>query len=239
MPVAKPTDLTPWATSATGIAASVQPVAGQSTDGWAVAQKPPSQYFNWMMNRYGQWVNWLNDISNQAFTWTSAQIFSALATFSAGLTSAGAATFNALATFTASITTNGISIGAAWAAFTGGNPASNTAFTNTITPKHIAKAWALITTDGAGGVAIVDGVNVTSVAIQGSAVRVTLASAFNTATGWAPLGSLATFIAQLFVQASRFDSTHVDLAYVTSSTGAVAPAATTAGAMTVVIFGAQ
>lgn len=41
----------------------------------------------------------------------------------------------------------------------GGNPASSTGFTNTLTPTNIPKAWGRITTNGAGSVTMADGFN--------------------------------------------------------------------------------
>lgn len=58
-----------------------------------------------------------------------------------------------------------------------GNPTKTTALLNRLTAKQQCKAWALITTDGAGGTTLVEGVNVASVAIVGAVVRVTFAQA--------------------------------------------------------------
>jgi len=66
-----------------------------------------------------------------------------------------------------------------YATFSGAaNPNSDVTFTNTVTPKNVAKAWATFTTDGVGAVTLNDGFNITSVAISGIYVLVTFASAF-------------------------------------------------------------
>lgn len=62
------------------------------------------------------------------------------------------------------------------------NPSSSTAFTNTITPTNIAKAWANVTTDGAGNATINDGFNVASASIVGTDLAVTIAGDFANVT---------------------------------------------------------
>jgi len=64
-------------------------------------------------------------------------------------------------------------------ALTGSDPASSTAFTDTLTPKNIVKAWASI-----NGTTVTDGFNVTSVADSGNNIVVTFASSF-TSTNFA------------------------------------------------------
>jgi hypothetical protein len=50
----------------------------------------------------------------------------------------------------------------------GSNPAATTAFSNTVTKLNTCKAWAKITSDGAGNVTLVDGFNIASVTLTGS-----------------------------------------------------------------------
>src|SRR5258708_3252364 len=90
----KPSTIPLWATSATGIANTTTPPAQQQLDGWAVAQPPPSQYFNWIQNLLGAWMQWLNDFENTIHTWTAQQTFSVLQLFNAGFTSSGPNTLN-------------------------------------------------------------------------------------------------------------------------------------------------
>lgn len=55
-------------------------------------------------------------------------------------------------------------------------PSSSTALVNRITGASFAKAWGMFTLDGASGIALDDGINVTSVAIVGGAyILVTIA----------------------------------------------------------------
>lgn len=61
----RPTNFPTWATGATGIAATVEPNGTEKANGWAVAQRPPAQYFNWFWNRVGQWLNYAHE-SRQA-----------------------------------------------------------------------------------------------------------------------------------------------------------------------------
>lgn len=82
------------------------------------------------------------------------------------------------------------------------NPASTTGHTNTITPANITKAWAVLTTDGAGSgtpgtgtVTVAAGFNIASATINGSGhIVLTFASAFasaNYACRWA-MGNAST-----------------------------------------------
>jgi hypothetical protein len=91
MPVTKPSTLPRWANVGGSV---VEPTEGKKDVGWATQEKPPAQYWNWLLYTIYLWINWLNDITNQAFTWVGAQTFSA------------ASTFNALVTATAGITSN-------------------------------------------------------------------------------------------------------------------------------------
>lgn len=65
----------------------------------------------------------------------------------------------------------------------GGNPAVTTGFSNTLTPMNVPKAWARITTDGATGITLAGGFNVSSVSIDGSGdVLVNFTTAFSSST---------------------------------------------------------
>jgi hypothetical protein len=61
------------------------------------------------------------------------------------------------------------------------NPASTTGFTNRITPKNVAKAWALITTNGSGGITCVDGFNISGVGLAAFTVTVNFAGSMGSA----------------------------------------------------------
>jgi hypothetical protein len=63
----------------------------------------------------------------------------------------------------------------------GSNPSSSAPQLNTLHPNNVTKVHALIVTDGVGGVSVVDGFNVASVAINNTNyVRVTFAQALTT-----------------------------------------------------------
>lgn len=116
--------------------------------------------------------------------------FTGGATGGAGLSATGGASGGAGGTFTGGAgdghglvaagngTGNALQVGAGNVKFTGSNPAATTGLTNTLTPANFEKASARITTNGSGGVTIVDGFNVSSVALLGATIlELTLASA--------------------------------------------------------------
>lgn len=61
------------------------------------------------------------------------------------------------------------------------NPAKTTAFTNTITPKNLIKAWGTVTSSGASSVTLDDGFNVTSVSLNASDLDVVIADNMSSA----------------------------------------------------------
>lgn len=71
MPVTKPTVLPRYGT--TGVV--VTPPSGKQDVGYVENEKPPAQYLNWLALNTYKWLEWLQDINNQAFTWTAAQAF--------------------------------------------------------------------------------------------------------------------------------------------------------------------
>jgi hypothetical protein len=65
-------------------------------------------------------------------------------------------------------------------AFTGSNPVATTAFTNTLTPKNVVKAWARLVNTGSGSstITVADGFNVSAAFLSGgTSVNVTLGAA--------------------------------------------------------------
>src|SRR6266851_574311 len=70
----------------------------------------------------------------------------------------------------------------------GSNPASTQGFSNSLTLKNTVKAWGKITTDGAGGVTVQDGFNITSVSISTTQIIVNWATNFAN-TNYAPVGN--------------------------------------------------
>lgn len=103
MPVSKPSELPEWADG--GGADITDPPTLKKQTGWVVEQ-PAHDVFNWWMNLVYQWIQWINDLQDQAFTWTAGQIFSALAHFNAGLAVASGLTVTG-GTTTDSLTVTG------------------------------------------------------------------------------------------------------------------------------------
>lgn len=79
----KPANTARWAQTAGGTLSSeiVEPSSGEKDSGWADAQLPPHDYFNWWQNLVHQWVLYLND---GAFTGTHS--FAGSTSFAGGLT---------------------------------------------------------------------------------------------------------------------------------------------------------
>lgn len=99
---------------------------------------------------------------------------------SPGLVATGGTTSGNGGEFIGTGTGNAIKVGAGNAKFTASNPATTTAFTDTVTPKNIIKAWARLITNGDGSVTISDAFNITSCAVTGTNnVTCTLASAMS------------------------------------------------------------
>jgi len=53
----KPSDLPRWADSGGDI---VEPSSGKKDVGWIPAERPPAQYFNWLLNKLYQWIQYLD-----------------------------------------------------------------------------------------------------------------------------------------------------------------------------------
>lgn len=50
-----------WATSGTGIAATVDPGGTKQGDGWTVDERPPAGWWNWLWNNAGQWITFFDE----------------------------------------------------------------------------------------------------------------------------------------------------------------------------------
>jgi len=55
--MAKPTDIPRWADVGGDI---VNPPSAKKNTGWAISEKPPSQWFNWWQNVVGEWFKWID-----------------------------------------------------------------------------------------------------------------------------------------------------------------------------------
>lgn len=100
--MAKPATKPRWADTASGLANQVTPPSGKLDIGWAVQEKPPSTFFNWLFYWIYKWILYLDTITSEVLTWTAAQTWSALGTFSNGLTVSGGTT-NLLTTNTGAL----------------------------------------------------------------------------------------------------------------------------------------
>lgn len=66
----KPATIPGWAAPGGSV---VEPLAGKKTTGWAPAEKPPAQNFNWFWNLVSDWIGYLNGLTAEALEWTGAQ----------------------------------------------------------------------------------------------------------------------------------------------------------------------
>lgn len=72
--MAKPVTLPRWADLAVP-ADIVDPPSGKKDSGWLTAEKPAHSYFNWYMNLVYQWTQYLDNLTNEALTWTAVHTF--------------------------------------------------------------------------------------------------------------------------------------------------------------------
>jgi hypothetical protein len=98
----------------------------------------------------------------------------------------------------------------------------------------IPQAWALFTTDGVGGVTIVDGANVNSATITSNTVRLTLANTM-ASTDYAGIGNDAA--GSKLVTCFPISTTVLAVQSVTPSTGVQENLATVARTILAVVFG--
>lgn len=97
-------------------------------------------------------------------------------------------------------------------AFTGiSNPSAGTSLANQVRPITQAKAWGMLTTDGAGNVSLVDGAHVFSVTIAGGHIVVTFASAFASGNYAVIANMIADDTLPRSVGAKLFATTNVSL----------------------------
>lgn len=129
-----------------------------------------------------------------------------------------------------------IEVGAGHAKFTGADPASTAGFSDTLTPMNLVKAWAVITVDGAGAVAINNGFNAASVSLPGgNVIRLTFATAMGTATYGVWVTPFATpFEPFAFTRATG----SVDIKFANSA-GAIQDPAAVAATLSVMVMGAN
>lgn len=62
----KPTVRIPlWASGGS----TTDPGAGKESTGWVVSERPPANWWNWLLNAFGQWMGWAEQ-ELDAFVWT-------------------------------------------------------------------------------------------------------------------------------------------------------------------------
>lgn len=110
---------------------------------------------------------------------------------------------------------------------TGSNPSSSTAFANTLTKKNLCKAWGVGVSDGLGGgnasVSLADGFNITSITVNGNAMRVTLAQAMANTNYMVVATPTASFLPVVAVVSTTvFDIQVRDDAFVITAVDALA-----------------
>lgn len=80
MAVSKPTKLPRWLDDPTrldslGRNEVVEPPEITKDDGWQIGKSVPAPYLNWLFSTIYAWCAWLNDLQEQAFTWTAQHAF--------------------------------------------------------------------------------------------------------------------------------------------------------------------
>lgn len=135
MPVSKPTKVPRWATS--GGALNTEPSEGKKDVGWVV-EEPPADTMNWLQKLTYDWVLWLQDITNQALTWTANHVFSG------NITVAGTATLAALAATNLALSGTLSVAGTATLGAVAGNPA----FSGNVSVAGTATVTGLLSANG-------------------------------------------------------------------------------------------
>lgn len=138
----------------------------------------------------------------------------------AGITATGGATNGSGGVFAGTGTGNAVQAGAGHLKLTGSNPTSTTAFSNTVTPMNIPKAWGSVSSDGGGNASVNTGFNIASATTSGGNIRVTFAQAFsNTNYRCIPAAADANTLSLLW-GGSAISTTVYELNAVTSTSGA-------------------
>ena len=78
-----------WIFIAAADAVDTEPTEGQKDVGWIPGQRPPAQIFNWLLWVIYRWLLWLQDIQNQALTWTTTGTFAPTTTNSVAVVATG------------------------------------------------------------------------------------------------------------------------------------------------------
>jgi hypothetical protein len=94
MSVSKPSVLPRWAITLLGALSSrvEEPPSGKKDVGWAPGDTVPAEWLNWLFVHTYKWIEWLQDIENQAITWTARHTMSNGLDVDQGVTVTGGAT---------------------------------------------------------------------------------------------------------------------------------------------------
>lgn len=149
------------------------------------------------------------------------------ASLAAGTAATGATRQNALALTNGDLNMAGVA-----------NPNSTVALANKLSPANIVKAWAHITTNGAGGATLVEGCNISGVAISGADVQVTFATAFTSQDAICPAGVVSGALGHI-LQATQSSATVMLLSVYSVPAAGQLNLAATASRLWVVFCGKQ
>jgi hypothetical protein len=86
------TKLPRWATGVT--AGITEPLEGKKDIGWVASEKPPAQYFNWILKTIYDGMVVLDGLAGAAMTWTAQHAFQAAVTMAQTLVATGKITAN-------------------------------------------------------------------------------------------------------------------------------------------------
>lgn len=85
--MAKPSLKPRWADVVSGDPTKVLAPPGVKQDvGFSTAERPPAQFLNWLLWVIYLWVNYLDGLANEAFTWAAAHTFQSAVTFQGSVT---------------------------------------------------------------------------------------------------------------------------------------------------------
>lgn len=118
------------------------------------------------------------------------------------------------------------------------NPASTTGFANRVTPKNVAKAWALLRTNGAGTVTVLDGFNIASVSLGITAATITFATAM-TSNLYSAVGSAHASQALAYLPSVKNVATLQFQVFALAAPGTPLNPQTTAFDLDLVVYGVQ
>lgn len=151
-----------------------------------------------------------------------------------GISATGGATNGHGGVFVGTGTGNAIRAGAGHIALTGSDPASNTGFSDTLTPMNIPKAWAKVHGNGGGAATVVVGFNVTNPVENGNNIELDFVTDFSVASTCVVTAETGSFRAW----ASNASAATVNIGAV-DDTGAAVNLTTISTPLNIVCFGAN